>query len=104
MRTAAIGMFFTHYITLREQGNWNRNPYQLSRDAAAVIHFKISSEVSGSVYGSRLPIEMSTYPIEECKKPAMIKFGLNASRLLDHLTLLLYPHVERRYISQITEQ
>lgn len=103
MRTAAIGMFFTHYITLRESGLWNRNPLELSREDAAVIHFKIANELSGSVYGARLPIQRAEFPILECKRPKNLKFGLNASAILDHFTALLTPHVERRYIAQLSE-
>lgn len=103
MRTAAIGMFFTHYITLREEGLWNRNPFELSREEAAVVHFKVTNEVSGSVYGARLPIKRTKFPTAECKRSEHMKFGQNASRLLDTFTKLLSPIVERRYTSQLTE-
>jgi hypothetical protein len=103
MRSAAIGMFFTHYITLREEGDWNRNPFELSRGDAAVIHFKVTNEVSGSIYGARLPISRMEFPTTECRRPAFVKFGHNASSLLDKFTGLLSPLVERRYISQLTE-
>lgn len=126
MRTAAIGMFFTHYITLREtpfvppdrersrdsskegQGgrvlHYNREPTQLSRREAAVLHFKDihNLEASGSIFGASLPIDplMKT---RECRLVPEMKENVTAAQMLDTLTKLALPYLERNYVSQLTE-
>jgi hypothetical protein len=102
MRTAAIGMFFTHYITLREKGPWTREPVKIPRDHAAVLHYKVSSDVTGSVYGATLPIKRYKYPLN-CMRTHHLKAGINASKVLDRLTRYLVPSLERRYVSQVME-
>lgn len=102
MRTAAIGMFFTHYITLREEGSWSREPVKIPRDHAAVLHYKVPNDITGSVYGSTLPTMRYRYS-RNCPRPHHIKAGINATKILDRLTRYLVPSLERRYISQIME-
>jgi hypothetical protein len=102
MRTDAIGMFFTHYITLREKGEWAREPVKIPRDHAAVLHYKIPNDITGSVYGSTLPNLRYKYS-RNCPRPDHVKGGINATKVLDRLTRYLIPSLERRYLSQIME-
>jgi hypothetical protein len=109
MRTAAIGMYFTHYITLREQPptyaafkHYNREPTQLSRRDAAVLHYKDINQASGSVFGTTLPLNPRSKEIECGLIPAM-DGNITAARVLDSLTKLALPYLERNYISQLTE-
>ena len=132
MRTAAIGMFFTHYITLREQPpvggaldsnsgsvsvsvsgarqqqqqqqQYNREPTQLSRRDAAVLHFKDihNLEASGSIFGATLPVDPSLKR-RECQLVPERKENVTAAWVLDSLTKLALPYLESRYVSQLTE-
>lgn len=112
MRTAAIGMFFTHYITLREQpplgssfSHYNREPTQLPRKDAAVLHYKDihNLEASGSIFGATLPIDGQKLKSMECNLVPDMKENTTAARVLDSLTKLALPYLERNYVSQLTE-
>lgn len=112
MRTAAIGMFFTHYITLREQppvgspfAQFNREPTQLSRRDAAVLHYKDihNLEASGSVFGATLPVDGQRLKASECRNTPEMKENVTATAVLESLTRLALPYLERNYISQLTE-
>ena len=128
MRTAAIGMFFTHYITLRETAQsqppppysspsdrdrdrdsgtrykFNREPTQLSRRDAAVLHYRDihNIQASGSIFGATLPID-PLLKKRECQQVPEMKENVTAARVLDTLTKLALPYLERNYISQLTE-
>ncbi len=110
MRTKAIGMFFTHYITLREntfpnpstKEPWLREPIKLPREHAAVLHYKISNEISGSIYGATLPIDL-TECSRNCLRSDHIKNGLNATKIFDRMTRYLVPTLEKRFVGELRE-
>jgi hypothetical protein len=112
MRTAAIGMFFTHYITLRESPpvdsgfrNYNREPTQLTRRDAAVLHYKDihNLEASGSIFGATLPVDGLHVKTVECRHIPDLKENVTAAVVLESLTKLALPYLERNYVSQLTE-
>lgn len=79
-----------------------REPVKLGRDHAAVLHYKLDNDITGSIYGSTLPVIKYLYP-RNCLRPDHIKNGLNATKILDRFTRFLVPHIEKRYISEIME-
>jgi len=105
MRTDAVGMFFVHYITLKEiqhprQGQrWDPIPYSLSIDAAAMLHYKTVPEVSGSIYGAYLPIEMGSAP-KECRL-RYDPLSVNGSVYRRKMTSAIMPYLEREYKKRI---
>jgi hypothetical protein len=54
MNTKAIGMFFVHYLTMIEKGKWNERAYQVPISDGALLHFRVPSVRSGSIYGAML--------------------------------------------------
>jgi hypothetical protein len=57
LRTDAVLMFFVHYISAWEPGNWEpKNSIILPIEYATLLHFKESSFSSGSIFGSVLPM------------------------------------------------
>ena len=113
MRTDAVGMFFVHYITLRERmlrqskGDGRRirdpdldpAPYSLPVDAAAMLHYKTVPEVSGSIYGAYLPINLGGTP-KECyirNDP----LSLNGTIYRRKMTVAILPYLEREYQNRL---
>jgi len=95
MRTDAVGMFSTHYVTLVEKGPWDSGPYILSMDDAAILHYKLAPETSGSIYGAYLPFKVGEVP-RDCTtySPASNR---NETFVRRRLTSFIIPSLEREY-------
>lgn len=105
MRTDAVGMFFVHYITLREPGEWDREAHQLDYFEGAVLHYKTLQEDSGSIFGAYLPFEKGAVP-QDCrlKKKHILAMNVNATILRKRLTSAIVPYLEKNYISRMNRR
>eukprot|EP01041_Mallomonas_annulata_P002579 gene2579-5041_t len=95
MRSEAVGMFFVHYMTLRESGNWDREARELSHQEGAVLHYKTPPEVSGNIFGGYLPLDVQGIP-KDCHYRDS-KIAMNGTVFRRKMTSLIIPYVEINY-------
>ena len=92
MRTDAVGMYNVHYVTLMEKGAWNPNPLAMPLEAAAMLHYKLAPESSGSIYGASLPFRLGALP-HDCK----LFPDRNSTLVRRRLSNFIIPLLEREY-------
>lgn len=65
MRTAGVGMFFIHYVSLFESGEWNRgennHAVTLPLTHLSMLHYKYPSSLSQSILEEFLPLSPASF-------------------------------------------
>ena len=102
MRTAAVGMFFVHYVIFKEAGSWDSDPIILNISHAAVLHYKMSPENAGTIFGTRIPYAPGDKPRDCRRYDAQSIANVNASRYRRRMTRSVRKALEERYLARIT--
>jgi hypothetical protein len=101
MKTSAIGMFFVHYITLRESADYHWDAYDLPRHLGAVLHYKEASTYMGNIYGAELPLEKMPFNKYDCRRNRQDVDLQSSLKQLNKFTLPLVPYLEYLYERRI---
>ena len=99
MRTEAIGMFYVHYITLREEGSWNYSAFVLPYSVGAMLHYRLPPELSGSISGALLPMHPSGKPLE-CLRRQDDQLSVEGAMVLRKMSRALLPLLRDAYVAR----
>ena len=102
MKTEAVGMFYVHYLTLIEDGGWNMSAYVLPYSEAALLHYKLSQEYSGSISGSILPLDLGKTPFS-CKGRMTDSYNLEGNLVHQTMSRPLVPLLRNAYRARLLQ-